>query len=137
AIAAIAAGLDLLLLNHDLSKIEAAFANIVHAARRGLLSQDEIHASARRIIALKSWLQRWKQPPLSVVGCREHLALAKEVAEKSATLVRDTARSLPLRLPPNAKLAVVVPRPEDLTPADTSSYVTPALAAAVRRYHPG
>jgi beta-N-acetylhexosaminidase len=41
-----------------------------------------------------------------------------------------------LRLTSDAKIAVVVPRPEDLTPADTSSYVTPALAAAVRRYHP-
>jgi beta-N-acetylhexosaminidase len=33
-------------------------------------------------------------------------------------------------------VAVVVPRPEDLTPADTSSYLVPALAAAVRRRHP-
>jgi beta-N-acetylhexosaminidase len=30
---------------------------------------------------------------------------------------------------------VIVPRPEDLTPADTSSYVTPTLAAAVRHHH--
>lgn len=136
AMAAVAAGLDLVLLNHDLSKVEAAFANIVHAARRGLLSRDEINASARRVLALKTWVQRQKQPPLSAVGCCEHLALAKEVAEKSVTLVRDTAARLPLRLAPDAKIAVVVPRPEDLTPADTSSYVTPALAAAVRRYHP-
>jgi beta-N-acetylhexosaminidase len=136
AMAAVAAGLDLVLLNHDLSKVEGAFANIVHAARRGLLSRDEINASARRVLALKAWLQHRKQPPLRVVGCREHLALAKEVAEKSVTLVRDIAGRLPLRLPPDAKIAVVVPRPEDLTPADTSSYVTPALAAAVRRYHP-
>jgi beta-N-acetylhexosaminidase len=136
AMAAVAAGLDLILLNHDLARIEPAFANIVHAARRGLLSPEEIKASAQRILALKSWIKRVKQPPLSVVGCREHLALAQEVAEKSVTLVRDTSRRLPLHLASNAKIAVVVPRPEDLTPADTSSYVTPALAAAVRRYHP-
>jgi beta-N-acetylhexosaminidase len=135
AMAAVGAGLDLVLLNHDLSRIEPVFANIVHAARRGLLSLEEIQASAQRILALKTWLKRTKQPPLSVVGCREHLALAREVAEKSVTLVRDNAQRLPLRLASNAKIAVVVPRPEDLTPADTSSYVTPALAAAVRRYH--
>jgi beta-N-acetylhexosaminidase len=51
------------------------------------------------------------------------------------TLVRDAAGRLPLRLRPAARVAVVLPRPEDLTPADTSSYVTPPLAAAVRRHH--
>ena len=64
-----------------------------------------------------------------------HRALAREVAEKSVTLVRDTTRQLPLNLHASAGIAVVVPRPEDLTPADTSSLVVPALASAVRRYH--
>jgi beta-N-acetylhexosaminidase len=137
AMAALAAGLDLVLMNHDLSRIEAAFANIVHAARRGLLSQEEIHASARRILALKARITRVKQPPLSIVGCRQHLELALDVAEKSMTLVRNSEQRLPLRLESKARVAVVVPRPEDLTPADTSSYVTPGLAAALRRYHEG
>jgi beta-N-acetylhexosaminidase len=70
-----------------------------------------------------------------VIGCREHRALAREVAEKSITLVRDTTRQLPLNLRAGAAIAVVVPRPEDLTPADTSSLVVPALASGVRRYH--
>ncbi|HEX3092245.1 MAG TPA: glycoside hydrolase family 3 protein, partial [Candidatus Angelobacter sp.] len=34
------------------------------------------------------------------------------------------------------KIAVAIPRPEDLTPADTSSYVKPVLADALRRHHP-
>jgi beta-N-acetylhexosaminidase len=107
----------------------------VPAARRCLLSPAEVHTSARRILKLKAWLARTKQPPLSVIGCRQHRALAREVAEKSVTLVRDTARQLPVKLQPDARIAVVVPRPEDLTPADTSSLVIPALAPAVRRYH--
>jgi beta-N-acetylhexosaminidase len=69
------------------------------------------------------------------VACREHQELANEVARRSVTLVRDAARRLPLKLPARARVAVVVPRPEDLTPADTSSYETPALGAAVRRHH--
>lgn len=52
------------------------------------------------------------------------------------TLVRDEVGLLPLHLRPEQRVAVVVPRPVDLTPADTSSYVTPALAAAVRAFHP-
>ena len=134
--AAVAAGIDLLLFNHDLSRVEPAYSNLVQAARRELLSADEIHASARRILALKSWINRQSQEPLSVIGCKEHLQLAREVARKSVTLVRDTVRQLPLRVAPNERIAVAIPRPEDLTPADTSSYVKPVLADALRRFHP-
>jgi beta-N-acetylhexosaminidase len=134
--AAVAAGIDLLLFNHDLSRVEPAHSNLVQAARRGLLSANEIYASARRIVALKNWIKRQAQEPLSVIGCKEHLQLAREVARKSVTLVCDTARQLPLRVAPSERIAVAIPRPEDLTPADTSSYVKPVLADALRRYHP-
>lgn len=139
ALAAVAAGVDLLLFNHDLDKLEPAWATIVQAARRGLLSEPEIRASAARVLALKKWLEKKsakrEQPQLGVVCCAEHRALAKEVAAKSVTLVRDKGHQLPLNLNPRSRVAVVVPRPEDLTPADTSSYLTPQLAPAMRRYH--
>lgn len=134
--AAVAAGIDLLLFNHDLSRVETAWSNLVQAARRGLIQANEIHASARRIHALKNWIKRQRQESLAVIGCKEHLQLAQEVARKSITLVRDTARQLPLRVSPEEKIAVAIPRPQDLTPADTSSYVKPVLADALRRYHP-
>jgi beta-N-acetylhexosaminidase len=135
-LAAVAAGIDLLLFNHDLSRVEPACSNLAQAARRGLLSADEIHASARRIMALKNWIKRQPQEPLTVIGCKEHLNLAQEVARKSITLVRDTPQLLPARIGPDDKIAVALPRPQDLTPADTSSYVKPVLADALRRYHP-
>jgi beta-N-acetylhexosaminidase len=134
--AAAAAGIDLLLFNHDLSRVEPACSNLVQAARRGLLSADEIHASVRRIMGLKKWIERQRQESLAVIGCEEHLRLAQEVARKSITLVRDTAHQLPVRVGADDKIAVALPRPEDLTPADTSSYVKPVLADALRRYHP-
>jgi beta-N-acetylhexosaminidase len=135
-IAAVAAGVDLLLFNLEPSRQEAAFAALVQAARRGLIPPREILESGRRILALKKWLARRKQPSLDVVGCAEHQALAREVAEKAVTLVRDRDGLVPVRLKPEARVAVVVPRPEDLTPADTSSYLVPSLAEAVRRHHP-
>jgi beta-N-acetylhexosaminidase len=135
-IAAAAAGVDLLLFNHERARQIEAFAALVHAARRGLVAAADVQASARRVLALKKWLRGRKQPPLAVVACREHQALAREVAEASVTLVRDTERRLPLRLPSDARIAAVVPRPEDLTPADTSSLVVPALAEALRKRHP-
>lgn len=135
AMAAVNAGADLLLFNHDLARIEPARATIAQAARRGLLSAERIQASAARVLSLKKWLGRYEQPELSVVGSDEHCALAHEVARKSITLVRDRKGQLPLRLPSGARVAVVTPVPEDLTPADTSSYIKPELASAVRRYY--
>ena len=49
-------------------------------------------------MALKNWIKRQRQEPLTVIGCQEHLQLAQEVARNSVTLVRDTARLLPLRV---------------------------------------
>ena len=137
AMAALTAGADLLTLNHDLSKSRAAYA----VARAGLASWPPLGRRYPRVREARprpEALARWpEQPPLRVVGCAEHRALAREVAQQSVTLVRDRAHRLPLRLPRRARVAVVVPRPEDLTPADTSSYLVPALAAAVRRRHSG
>ena len=135
AMAAMHAGADLLLFNHHPARLGPAHDAVVLAARRGLLSADDMQASAARVLALKKWLAKLKQPPLSVVACAEHRALAAEVAAKAVTLVRNGERRLPLRLASEAQVAVVIPRPEDLTPADTSSLVVPRLACAARRYH--
>ena len=44
---------------------------------------------------------------------------------------------MPLRLAADARIAVVQSMPADLTPADTSSTVTPTLASALRRRYAG
>ena len=38
--------------------------------------------------------------------------------------------------PAEARIAVIMPQPKDLTPADTSSFIMPGLATAVRAHHP-
>ncbi len=135
AICAALAGADLLLLTSFLDQ-PGLFATLLQAARRGLIPMTDLEASAARIAALKQWLAAQPVPPsLDVVGCAEHQALAEEVARQSITLVRDDAQLLPIRLPPDATMAVIAPRPIDLTPADTSSYVSPMLAQAMRSFH--
>jgi beta-N-acetylhexosaminidase len=135
-IAASAAGVDLLLLADCGEGFQAVHTAVLQAARRGLLAPGEIMASAQRVLELKAWLSKHEQPGLEVVRCEEHRALAYEIAAHSVTLVRDTAGCLPLSLPTGARIALVLPRPSDLTPADTSSYDTPVLAEMLRRYHP-
>jgi len=78
-------------------------------------------------------LGRHEQPPLDVVGCGDHQALAAELARRSITLVRNDDGLLPLQPAADTRIAVVQSVPADLTPADTSSTVRPTLAAALRR----
>jgi beta-N-acetylhexosaminidase len=133
--AALGAGADLLLFSHSLARQADIFAALVHAARRGLLNASAAKESAARILALKEWLKSKKAPPLSVVGCAEHQELAREIAFRSMTLVRDASRKLPLRLAPDARIAVAVVQAEDRRAAGPS-HMVPQLAAAVRRHHP-
>jgi beta-N-acetylhexosaminidase len=135
-LAAALAGVDLLLLSAELSREDVVFQGLRHAVGRGLIPPETLFISAGRILALKDWLAKQEQPDLSVVGSPPHRALAGRIAERSITLVRDQAGRLPLRHAPEARLAVVLPRPADLTPADTSSYVKPCLAEMLRRGHP-
>lgn len=135
AVRAVHAGVDLLLLTSDPNDQERVYRSLVQAAQIGLLDLNEIKASAKRIQTLKDWQSRQTVPDLDVVGCTEHQRVADEIAEASITLVRDHANLLPLRLDPNQRIAVVIPKPQDLTPADTSSYITPALAGSLRAYH--
>jgi beta-N-acetylhexosaminidase len=87
-----------------------------------------------RLGRLLEWLASFPQPDLTTVGCQQHRGLADELARRSITLVRNDAGLLPLKDP--GRVLVVMPQPIDLTPADTSSYVEPGLAMAVRRYLP-
>ncbi len=86
--------------------------------------------------ALKEWAASHPQPDIDVVGCAHHRALEIELARRAVTLVRDEAGLFPLRLAADDRVAAVMPRPKDLTPADTSSTIAPHLAGALRAFHP-
>jgi len=135
AVRAFHAGADLLLLTTDAADQRRVYRTLMQAARNGLLDFDEIEISAKRILDLKQWLSRQPAVDLSVIGCSEHQQAANEIAERSITLVRDHSHLIPLSLKADQRVAVIIPRPQDLTPADTSSYVVPELAKALRAYH--
>jgi beta-N-acetylhexosaminidase len=133
ALAALRAGEDVLLGTADEAALDRLQEGIVQAQRRGLIDADDDAAAKGRLGELRRWLGGYEQPPLDVVGCSDHQALAAELARRSITLVRDDERLLPLQPAADARIAVVQALPADLTPADTSSSVTPTLAAALRR----
>lgn len=135
SITAAHAGIDVLLSGPAQAGTTMMYDAILHAARRNLLSAAELQASAARIIELKQWCAQTPPPDLDIIRSAEHCALADEIAARSITLVRDHTAQLPLRLASDARVLVIVPAPQDLTPADTSSYERVALADALREYH--
>lgn len=133
AVTALRAGEDVLLGTADEPALDRLAEGLAQAQRRGLVEAGYDAAARRRLGDLRRWVGRYDQPPLEVVGCGEHQALAAELAQRSITLVRDDDRLLPLILAADARIAVVQSMPADLTPADTSSTVPPTLASALRR----
>jgi beta-N-acetylhexosaminidase len=136
ALRAVKAGVDLLLVSADTRDQQRVYEALLNALQDGKLTNPELQASLTRIARLKTWLS--EQPPapdLGALACANHRRVAEEIAERSVTLVQDRGNLLPLRLDPEKTIAVVVPLPQDLTPADTSSYVKPKLAESLRAYH--
>jgi beta-N-acetylhexosaminidase len=133
-LAALRAGVDLLLTMDDPTARARLEGGLRQIAGRELLDADEMATSRARLAGLHAWLAGFDDPDPSVIRSADHLDLAPEVARRSITVVRDDDGLVPLRHEVGRRVLAVMPRPADLTPADTSSYVEPGLARALRRY---
>ena len=129
--AALRAGTDLLLCGPDPEAQARVEGTLQMAIRR--LAAGDIAASSARLGTLHDWLATFEQPPIDVVASASHRALAEELAGRSITLIRDRDGLVPLRLARDARVVVIEPKPRDLTPADTTSLLSPGgLADAIR-----
>ncbi|MFC1936667.1 glycoside hydrolase family 3 N-terminal domain-containing protein [Chloroflexota bacterium] len=136
-IAATLAGVDLLLLNADEGAQERTYLGFAHSVSRGVIPMDLLGQSLQRIEKLKEWLAQFTQPELDMVGCQTHRDLAYQVSKQALTLVRNEKNLIPLPVKGDQKIIVIVPKPKDLTPADTSSLIKIELAEEIRKYQPG
>jgi beta-N-acetylhexosaminidase len=108
AVRALEAGADMLLKPGD---VDAAFRGVRDAVKSGRISETRVEESARRIMAAKYDLGLVEQrlTPVDtidrVVGSKDVVALATEIAEHAITLVRDEDKLVPLKnLKPDAKI---------------------------------
>lgn len=102
--AAIAAGCDMFLFFND---AEEDFMFMMDGYKNGVISEERLHDALRRILGMKAavslhTLQKEGRltPPeegLKVVGCAEHIAMSKEAADMSISLVKDTWKQLPIK----------------------------------------
>jgi len=100
---AFAAGADLLLFNRDHAMHRKAFDGLVRAVREGNVSQEQLDASVARVLRAKQRFGLTEPQPVKIealadsVKTAEHLALSRELARKSITLLRDPQGLIPLK----------------------------------------
>jgi beta-N-acetylhexosaminidase len=137
-IAAVRAGIDLLLCSADRRAQRRIEATLRAAAARGLFDPDDLAASAARLDDLRAWLlaaAAGGPPDVDIVGSAAHRALSRELAERALTRTDRAPDGGPphrLELAADARILAIMPEPRDLTPADTSSMVVPGLGRALR-----
>lgn len=131
---AVEAGADIVLMPPS---VEKAQRTLVEAVRSGRLPEARIDASVRRILGAKERLQLHRDATVSLhalqrtVGVPEHQSLAREIAERSVTLVRNRRNLLPLLGTRSADVVSVTYRgPSDLL---AGKY----LDARLREVYPG
>jgi beta-N-acetylhexosaminidase len=96
---AVAAGVDVLIQPLD---VHAAIDAIVSGVKENRYPEDRVTEAARRILALKHKLGLDRQRLVdlnqlsTVVGDSANVALARTIADRSITIVRDSLRLLPL-----------------------------------------
>lgn len=99
-VSAINAGCDLLI--NDGIDAESTFNSIKDAVNSGLLTEERIDSSVRRLLALKVKLGLYKNRFLDmdsgdqIIGKKRTYEIAQEVADKAVTLVKDDLGLLPV-----------------------------------------
>ena len=98
---AVAAGHDVVLHSPD---DRAALAGVREAVADGSIGPVQLERSVRRVLEAKARLGLHRRSRVDldaipeIVGTRAHRAVAREVSERSITLIRDAAGDVPLRI---------------------------------------
>jgi beta-N-acetylhexosaminidase len=119
AIRAVEAGADILIQPLDVSQTIDA---IVHGVSSGRYDEARIDASVRRLLNAKRKVGLDRNRHVAIdsvrfaVGDSDHVAIARTIAERSITLVRDSLNQVPLaKLPRNRRvMSVTFARRNDL-----------------------
>jgi beta-glucosidase len=84
--------------------------NLVNAVKAGKVNESKINEAAVRIVRTLLAFSAAKDPqeyPRNIIGCVEHINLAKKVAEESITLIQNNGNVLPFSKTASKKIAVI------------------------------
>lgn len=132
AVRALESGADMLLKPAD---VDASFRGVREAVKSGRITEQRVEESARRILAAKYdlGLVDERMTPVDtidrVVGSRDVVALAMEIAEHAVTLVRNEDKLVPLKnLKPESRVFNLA-----VTNGDDRSWITNAFVSKFNR----
>ncbi|MFF1385223.1 gluconokinase, GntK/IdnK-type [Arthrobacter sp. NPDC058288] len=128
--ATIAAGCDMFLFFRNPAE---DFHYMMDGYKSGVITEQRLHDALRRILALKASLGLHRKardelvPPaeaLGVIGSDAHRAIAAEIADKTVTLVKDTAHNLPITPETHKRIRLYgISGGADFTRADPLAYL--------------
>jgi beta-N-acetylhexosaminidase len=128
--ATIAAGCDMFLFFRNPAE---DFRYMMDGCKSGVITEERLHDALRRILALKATLGLHKKPrgelvppagALSVIGSEAHRAIAAGIADKTVTLVKDTAHNLPVTPETHKRIRLYgISGGSDFTRADPLAYL--------------
>ncbi|MGO4146880.1 gluconokinase, GntK/IdnK-type [Paenarthrobacter sp. YAF11_1] len=126
--ATIAAGCDMFLFFRN---PEEDFGYMLDGYKSGVISEGRLQDALRRILGLKASLglhvRQELVPPveaLAVIGSEDHRAIAADIADKTVTLVKDTARNLPITPQTHPRIRLYgISGGADFTRADPLAYL--------------
>ena len=128
--ATIAAGCDMFLFFRNPAE---DFAYMMDGYKSGVITEQRLHDALRRILALKASLglhlaaRESLVPPtdaLAVIGSEAHRAVAAQIADKTVTLVKDTAHNLPITPETHKRIRLYgISGGSDFTRADPLAYL--------------
>ncbi|WP_427019010.1 gluconokinase, GntK/IdnK-type [Pseudarthrobacter sp. P1] len=137
--ATIAAGCDMFLFFRN---PEEDFGYMLEGYKSGVITEARLQDALRRILALKASLGLHRQDrnalvpgpeALAAIGSDAHRAIAAEIADKTVTLVKDTASNLPITPATHKRIRLYgISGGSDFTMADPLGYLDVVAAELVR-----
>ncbi|HJW00214.1 MAG TPA: gluconokinase, GntK/IdnK-type [Arthrobacter sp.] len=128
--ATIAAGCDMFLFFRN---PDEDFGYMLDGFKSGVITEQRLHDALRRILGLKASLGIHRKarhelvPPaeaLGVIGSGAHRAIAAQIADKTVTLVKDTAHNLPITPETHQRIRLYgISGGPDFTRADPLAYL--------------
>ncbi len=128
--ATIAAGCDMFLFFRNPAE---DFGYMMDGYKSGVITEQRLHDALRRILALKATLGLHLKPAaelvppveaLAKIGSDAHRAVAAEIADKTVTLVKDTANNLPITPETHKRIRLYgISGGSDFTRADPLAYL--------------
>lgn len=137
SVMAVLAGCDLILLRGNLQHFEDGYFAILDAVKNGEIPMEYIDASVKRILEQKEKIGLLDNPIVEperadeIVGCKEHKHLARILAEKSVSLLRE--KTLPVDK--KKKILVVCVEPQKLAAACDEEQCVDMLYKAIQKHY--